>query len=409
VASTKLTEPVVKSTPFPEKGQVFIWDSEIKGFGLRVSQQTKSFIAEKRLEGTGKTRRITIGTWPTFKVADARKEAEKIIGELAKGFDRKAAQREAQIKAVTLQEVFDRFAKERNLKPTTAYDYRRIFQASFPDWAKLPWVNVTTTKVKQRHTDLTKAHGPGYANYALKILSALLNYARNTYRTSDDEPLIVENPVSVLGRTHGWNRLEPRDTYIKAHQFKQVWDAIAAIEAENPAGATYIKGLVFTGLRKMELASLRKSNIDLQNATLTVENTKNGSKHVIPLPPYVAEMFRVQMERSDSDFVFPGPGKEGHLAEPKKFVAKVAKLAEVEFSPHDLRRTFSVYLESLDVTAYALKRLLNHRSGDVTYKHYLPLDVERLREPMQKLSDYMLKLAGVKDTAQVIPLQAASA
>jgi integrase len=400
---------VVKSIPFPEKGQVFIWDSEIKGFGLRVSQQTKSFIAEKRLEGTGKTRRITIGTWPTFKVADARKEAEKIIGELAKGFDRKAAQREAQVKAVTLQEVFDRFATERNLKQTTAYDYRRIFQASFPDWAKLPWVNVTTTKVKQRHTDLTKAHGPGYANYALKILSALLNYARNTYRTSDDEPLIVENPVSVLGRTHGWNRLEPRDTYIKAHQFKQVWDAIAAIEAENPAGATYIKGLVFTGLRKMELASLRKSNIDLQNATLTVENTKNGSKHVIPLPPYVAEMFRVQMERSDSDFVFPGPGKEGHLAEPKKFVAKVAKLAGVDFSPHDLRRTFSVYLESLDVTAYALKRLLNHRSGDVTYKHYLPLDVERLREPMQKLCDYMLKLAGVKETAPVVPLQAVSA
>jgi hypothetical protein len=44
-------------------------------------------------------------------------------------------------------------------------------------------------------------------------------------------------------------------------------------------------------------------------------------------------------------------------------------------------------------------------SNDVT-AGYIITDVERLRVPMQKITDYLLKLAGVKQTAPVIPLKA---
>jgi hypothetical protein len=44
---------------------------------------------------------------------------------------------------------------------------------------------------------------------------------------------------------------------------------------------------------------------------------------------------------------------------------------------------------------YALKGLLNHREKDVT-GGYVQIDVERLREPMQRIEDFVLKSAGVK-------------
>jgi integrase len=75
----------------------------------------------------------------------------------------------------------------------------------------------------------------------------------------------------------------------------------------------------------------------------------------------------------------------------------------VEFTLHDLRRTFTTLAESLDIPAYALKRLLNHRvsAADVTD---IVHDVERLRRPMQAITDYLLSAGGIRPAAEVIEL-----
>jgi len=71
-------------------------------------------------------------------------------------------------------------------------------------------------------------------------------------------------------------------------------------------------------------------------------------------------------------------------------MAKVTKLSDVKFTLHDLRRTFTTVAESLDISAYALKRLLNHKiKNDVTFD-YIIKDVERLRKPMQQITNYLL-------------------
>ena len=70
--------------------------------------------------------------------------------------------------------------------------------------------------------------------------------------------------------------------------------------------------------------------------------------------------------------------------------------------PHDRPRPFAPFAKRLDIPAYALKRLLNHKmSADVTAGYIVP-DVERLREPMEKIERFILKAAGV----QTAPLQA---
>ncbi len=59
----------------------------------------------------------------------------------------------------------------------------------------------------------------------------------------------------------------------------------------------------------------------------------------------------------------------------------------VKFSCHDLRRTFITIAESLDIRHYALKRLVNHKDGGDVTPGYIVTEVERLRVPMQRITD----------------------
>ena len=63
---------------------------------------------------------------------------------------------------------------------------------------------------------------------------------------------------------------------------------------------------------------------------------------------------------------------------------------------HDLRRTFTTYAEQAGVRGYTLKRLINHQTGaaDVT-GGYIVTDIDSLREPMQSVTDKLLRLASV--------------
>ena len=45
--------------------------------------------------------------------------------------------------------------------------------------------------------------------------------------------------------------------------------------------------------------------------------------------------------------------------------------------------------------AYALKRLLNHTDNSDVTSGYLVITTERLREPMEKISQYLLQMAGL--------------
>jgi integrase len=83
---------------------------------------------------------------------------------------------------------------------------------------------------------------------------------------------------------------------------------------------------------------------------------------------------------------------------------RLSKESGISFTIHDLRRTFLTIAESLDIPAYAVKRLANHKmSNDVT-AGYIVTDVERLRQPMQKITDYILKCAGYRPSATVTDL-----
>src|SRR5579885_2721335 len=137
-----------------------------------------------------------------------------------------------------------------------------------------------------------------------------------------------------------------------------------------------------------EAASLRWENVDMDAKTFTLHDTKNRNSHTLPMSDFLLEIFKRRQEAKMNEYVFSANSDTGHLIEPRKAMLKVAELSGVSFTVHDLRRTFVTMAESLEIPAYVLKRLLNHNMNHDVTADYIIMDIERLRKPVQKISDY---------------------
>jgi len=161
---------------------------------------------------------------------------------------------------------------------------------------------------------------------------------------------------------------------------------------------------LFTGMRRSEILGLRWENIDLAADTLTVPRTKNGDPLTLPLStPLRAVLQSRRTVSGESPWLFPGIGKSGHMGEPKSFVQVIAKEAGVKFTLHDLRRTYITIAESLDIPAYALRQLLNHRSHSDVTGGYIVIGVDRLREPVERIASRIMEAVNAERQSDSVP------
>jgi len=262
------------------------------------------------------------------------------------------------------------------------------------------------------------------ADNCMRTLRAVLNY---TFE-SDDGNSLYNNPVNVLSsRKHkAWFNVDRRQTLIRNTNLPAWYKAVMSLD--NGIVRDYLLFLLFTGLRRKEAATLKWSRVDFQEGSFTIVDTKNGELHMLPLSSYLYQLLvdrqagleaeleealaaqaaaRVTTEaltvkqrqaidsrvalaesRLASPYVFPGEGKTGHIVSPKRALAEIFAATGIKFSCHDLRRTFATIAESLDLSKYTLKDLLNHkRQDDDVTGGYIIMELERLRSPMQKITD----------------------
>lgn len=406
----KITKSYVDRLSTPETGQAFIRDTELKGFAMRVtSSGAKSFILEKRIDG--KVKRLTLGRYPELTVEQARKEAHKLLGHIAVGRNPAAEKKQEILQGTTLKQAFDDFLKTRkNLKERTLYDYQRLMKVAFPDWQDKAMTKINKDMVSKRHNKIGSERGEAYANLSMRFLRALFNFAIAQYEDGNGHSILRENPVMRLTQTRAWYRVDRRQTVIKPHQLAVWYQAVLLlkqdpISSQSELVADYLLFLLFTGLRRQEAATLKWSAIDLNDRSFTLTDTKNRQPLTLPLTDFIYELLENRKAVANSDYVFAGDGKAGHLIEPRRQVQKVIQLSNVAFTLHDLRRTFITIAESLDISAYALKRLVNHKmSNDVT-AGYIVSDVERLRKPMQQISSQLLRYFKIEDDKKVLPFQ----
>ncbi|MBA3661558.1 MAG: integrase arm-type DNA-binding domain-containing protein [Gammaproteobacteria bacterium] len=411
----KITKLFVDKIPIPiaeiknKTVQKRYYDTVLKGFGVRAtSGGSKAFFVEKSV--SRKLRRITIGRYPELTVEQARKEAQKLLGKIATGIDPVGERKEHRAKATTLKDVFAAYLNVRKeLSSVTIFDYQRVMKQSFSDWASKPLMNITKDMVAKRHTQIGEK-SKARANLSMRFLRAIFNFAAGEYEDANGKSLFLENPVKRLSHTRAWYRIERKQTVIKPHELPAWYKAVMEVEDERSTGKAellrdYFLLILFTGLRREEAARITWDQIDLTAKTLTIPNTKNHLTHVLPLSNFLYELLLARRLVSDTNYVFPGNGKTGYNVEPRKVMNKIIKQSGVTFTLHDLRRTFITIAESLDIPAYALKRLLNHKMNHDVTAGYIIMDVERLRKPMQQITDHLLSLMDAKPQGEIFDLK----
>lgn len=354
--------------------------------------------------------------------------------------------------------------KKGKLKPRTIKIYKDLLRLYLADWLNRPAVEITRDMVKSRHQEIAtgtrqrkalkkkiapdgklarvedKKPREASADSCFRSLRAVLNYA-----FEDEEGLTpYSNPVNVLSsrKRKAWFKVERRQTLIKNSQLPAWGKGVEGLD--NAIARDFLLFLIHTGLRRNEAARLQWKQVDFEDGCFAIPDTKNGEPHTLPLSDYLhalltnrkdglteelaeakaalkdnrknpATMPLKQRQALDnrvalaeahlaSPYVFPSTGKAGYLQEPKRAIDAVTATTGINFTCHDLRRTFATIAESLDLSHYTVKALLNHKQqlGDVT-GGYIILNVDRLREPMQKITNAIQERIK-KQHGQIAPL-----
>jgi|TARA_B100001146_G_scaffold215910_1_gene218748 integrase len=372
-------------------------DTNVAGLTLRVtSTGVKSFVIRKRING--KPVMTTLGRYPAMTITQARVAARETLNVFSSGVNPNIKKIEQRIKSITLQEVMRDYISSRKhaLKDKTIKDYQILFNSYLSEWSGKELINITRSMVVKKHA--TVGDKSIYrANATMRLLRALFNFAISEYDDSNDNPIITHNPVQKIKRN--WFKESVRTNIIEPNDLSDWFAAVNALP-NNKANTNrkntsetvrdYLILLLFTGLRSSEGINLEWSNIDFKNELLSIQDTKNREDHTIPLTQYILDLLEARKKASQGNYVFPGYDPSKALVSPNKQVKKVINDSGVQFLLHDLRRTFATYADSLKIQHNTIKRLMNHKNNDVTSMHYIHQSIETLRDPMQKITDYII-------------------
>ena len=400
----KVTKRAVDALTAEGGKEAVLWDSEVKGFGVRVrASGAKSYIVHYRV-GTGRgspIRKMTIGQPGSPWTPDtARKEAERILGLVGQGKD-PGAEKQAGKMAETMADLCTKFMAEHveaKRKGRTAFEYQRLVdKIIIPAMGKKKVRDVTRQDVAKLHHQHRAT--PYQSNRVLAVLSKLFNLAEAWGVRPDGS-----NPCRHVEKF----KEEKRERMLSADELARLGDALAAY-AGSPYVVAAVKLLVFTGARLREVQGMRWEWVDIDRGEARLPDSKTGAK-TLHLPPpalaVLADLPRIQ----GNPFVIVG-GVEGaclvDMEKPWRAIRSVAGLEDVRL--HDLRHAFASVAACSGMALPIIGKMLGHTQAQTTQR-YVHLSADPVKAAAAtvagKIADAM---RGNRDGgAVVVPLSPSS-
>lgn len=257
----------------------------------------------------------------------------------------------------------------------------------FSPWMTTDVRSITRKEIMQHYRLLCTKRGTGTANKSMRVLSSMLTYGKAIYPELEN----WSNPVRVLAETRIRVQLKPKTRFIRIEQLPAwqraldiyVWEARTSLESRRRSDIRLLLQLILmTGLRSNEARSLRWLDLDLPSEVLTVTHdvAKNHTEAVLPLNTWLVSELRTRQSTARGLYVFENDNAQGYIRNLKRPVSRISAIAGIPFTPHDLRRSFATYLDSVGTPFSAIKQLLNHKAqGDITERYIQKRSVHELR------------------------------
>lgn len=388
----KLTRVSVKSAEKSDARYV-LWDSELKGFGLRVEPTgTKTYIARYRAGGgrTGTLRQFKIGSASKLTPDEARDAAEKALARVELGqdpqADRAAKREESTIDAlcdeylkrgVAIKKVstikLDKIRIDRHIKPRLGK--KKISDVTRDDVLRL-MNDIGSGAIRSEATPRTRG-GKGAASRTIGLLSGIFNYAV-------ESGLRADNPAKGVKRFKDGKR----ERFLSPKELGTLGDALRAMEAEglSPSHIAIFRLLALTGCRKDEIRCLKWSEVDSERQCLRLSDSKTGAK-VVQLGAPALEAITL-IKRTKSPWVFPDPRDASipirNLDWAWVRVRRAACLEDLRI--HDLRHSFASVAVSGGAGLVLIGKLLGHADVHSTSR-YSHLADDLIRAAADKFSN----------------------
>jgi integrase len=359
--------------PAPPNKQTTYYDQRTPGLIVLVTPAgAKTFYVYRKVKGTPE--RIKIGRWPELSIEQIRKRAEEIIGQIATGRDPMAERRQLR-NDPTLGELFgwylEHHAKVRKL--TWKEDVER-FKNHLSHWSNRKISTISRGDVRDLHAKIGRTVGRVAANHTLALVSVIFNKA------IAHEKVTVGNPASGIEKFP----IASRDRRLMPAELEPFLRAVIA--EPNRAIRDFVLLCLFTGARRSNVLPMRWDQIDFAGPIWRIPHTKNGTPQTLPLHPLAVEVLRERLEATAdrTGFVFPGPGRHGHLAEPRKGWERIcAEAGTPDLHIHDLRRSLGSLAADAGESLHVIGQMLHHQNVQTTAV-YARLRLDPVRNAQDK-------------------------
>ena len=387
---TRLTKRTIDALKPDPRRDTFLWDGELRGFGVRVKPSgTKTFMIQYRnLEG--RTRRCVIGQYGVLTVEQARDMAQKKLAAVIDGAD-PSAERHAIRQGFTVSALCDWYLTEaeagrligRNRRPIKASSLsgdrsrialhikplignRVVSQLKLADIERLQGDIAAgrTARARKIGRGGQTAGGIGVAARAISTLRSLLNHARRL-------GLIEVSPATGV-RIMAPQKLK---RYLSAGEIRHLGKVMTQMEreGEHPTGLAAIRVMLLTGFRRMEVLAMRKEWVQPDDNLVRFPDTKSGPQMRVAGDAAMI-VLEAQALRSHSPYIFPADWGDGHFIGVVRVLDRVCARAGLdEVTPHTLRHSFASMAAAQGFSELTISGLLGHAPRGVTQR-YVHLD-----------------------------------
>lgn len=392
LATSKLTDAIVKRLPTPVAGKKITYDSDVAGFGCCVyASGARTFVLNYRTRSR-RERRITIGSFPDWNTTAARSEAAELKKTVDRGGD-PLGDIKASRGAPTVNDLCDRFLAEYlpRKRPSTQHTYRlQIENEIRPALGRLKVANVSFGDIDSLHRKINARGTPYRANRVIALLSCMFSMAIRWQWRAD-------NPCRGIER----NPEHKRRRYLSPDELSRLTAALA--EYRDRQSADIISLLLLTGARRGEVLRARWADFDSGFVTWIkpAATTKQRFEHRVPLNA-AARVLLIDIRQrvlDDAEWVFP-VASGSHRKDVKdawEIIRRVANIPDARV--HDLRHTYASVLASAGHGLKVIGELLGHTQPSTT-DHYAHLFDDQLRAATERAGAIITG----QPTADIVPL-----
>jgi integrase len=368
----KLTERLIATTVCPEdKATINLIDTEVHGLVAEIRRQGTGTYYLRYTDVRGKRRHHRLGRVGGISLSDARKAAQRVNGQIARGEDpreKKATQRATPTVSEFVSSSFLPFLK--------SYKRDRVSDESLLRNHILPAIgDLYMDEVRRQHlvdlfTQHQIDHKPGSTNRVIVLVRHLFNTAIKW-----EVPGVTKNPSAGIPKIADESQ---RQRFLTVEEAQRL---MTAVEQSQSKMLKYIVAmLLLTGARRNEVLHARWEDFDFSSRQWRLPKNKSAKPRYIPLSDAAIKLLETVPRVDDCPYAFPNPDTGKPYTQVYYAWDTARKKAGLEdLRIHDLRHSFASFLVNSGRSLYEVQNLLGH-ARPVTTQRYAHLSQQTLHE-----------------------------